>query len=259
MLPDKKIIAFDIDGTLTASKTLITESMANLIKELVKKRMVIAIAGGSFKQMETQFLPPFLHDDSMMPFIHNFTFLPTSGSQRYEYSETKKEWVLVDKESLPGKVKEKAIKLLQEVIDNPIYGIPPNPIGNIIEDRDTQITFTPNGQQAPVEIKLQFDPDRKKREKIKAFLEPKLPEVSILINGTSSIDILSKGFNKAVGLMRFLDKAGFKKSDVIFVGDGLFPGGNDYSVYEAGFDTIAVKNPEETGVIIKTWLGKKII
>ena len=255
MLPNKKIIAFDVDGTLTASKTLITESMANLIKKLVKQKMVIAIAGGSFHQLETQFLPPFLHDESMMPFIHNFTLLPTSGSQRYEYDEIKKEWILTDKEALPSEAKIRAIKLLQEVIDSNLYEIPPNPIGNIIEDRDTQITFTPNGQQAPVELKLRFDPDRKKREKIKAMLEPKLPEVSILINGTSSIDILPKGFNKAVGLMRFLNKMGLKKSDVIFVGDGLFPGGNDYSVFEAGFETIAVRGPEETALLIKKWLG----
>ena len=255
MLPSKKIIAFDVDGTLTKSKTLITESMAKLIKELVKQRMVVAIAGGSFKQMQTQFLPPFLKDDSVAPFIHNFTLLPTSGSQRYQYDEAKNNWVLTDKEPLPGGVKEKAIKLLQYVINSGQYEIPPNPIGNIIEDRDTQITFTPNGQQAPVEIKMAFDPDRKKREKIKAFLEPQLPEVSILINGTSSIDILSRGFNKAVGLNRFLDKEGFKKNDVIFVGDGIFPGGNDYSVYEAGFDTISVKNPEETEEIVRNWLG----
>src|SRR3989339_481708 len=230
MLPDKKIISFDIDGTLTASKTLITESMANLIKELVKKKMVVAIAGG------------------------NFTLLPTSGSQRYEYDEKENEWVLTDKEPLDSGVKKRAIELLQYVIDSNLYEIPHNPTGNIIEDRDTQITFTPNGQQAPVVIKLAFDPDRKKREKIKAFLEPKLPEVSIMINGTSSIDILPKGFNKAVGLMRFLNKMGLEKSDVIFVGDGIFPGGNDYSVFEAGFDTIAVKNPEETELLIKKWL-----
>ena len=91
------------------------EKMANLIKELVKQRKVIAIAGGSFKQMQTQFLPPFLNDDSMIPFIHNFTLLPTSGSQRYQYDETKREWILADKEPFPSGVKEKAIKLLQEV------------------------------------------------------------------------------------------------------------------------------------------------
>ena len=255
MLPPQKIIAFDVDGTLTASKTLITKDMADLIKELVKKKIIIAIAGGAFKQLMTQFLPPFLNDSSMMPFIHNFKLLPTSGSQRYEYNEIKKEWELTDKEPLDKGAKERARKLLQEIIADPQYDIPPNPIGEIVEDRDTQITFTPNGQQAPVEIKLRFDPDRKKREKIKAMLEPKLPEVSILINGTSSIDILPKGFNKAAGLIRLLNKEGLQKSDVLFVGDSLFPGGNDYSVYEAGIETIAVKGPEETKAIIEKWLS----
>jgi HAD superfamily hydrolase (TIGR01484 family) len=255
MLPDKKIIAFDVDGTLTASKTLITDSMANLIKKLIQKREVIAIAGGSFEQMQTQFLPPFLNDSSMLPYIRNFTLLPTSGSQRYEYDEERNQWVLTDKEPLGKEVKDRARKLLQEVIDSPEYGIPPHPYGKIIEDRDTQITFTPNGQQAPVDVKLRFDPLRHKREKIKAMLEPKLPEVTVLINGTSSIDILPKGFNKAVGLKRFLNKAGLRKNDVLFIGDALFPGGNDYSVKEAGFETIAVKTPEETENLIKEWIG----
>ena len=87
------------------------------------------------------------------------------------------------------------------------------------------------------------------------MLEPELPEASILINAYSSIDILPKGFNKAVGLMRFLNKISLQKSDMVFVGDGLFPGGNDYSVYKAGFDTLAVKGPEETALLIKTWIG----
>jgi len=255
MLPDKKIIAFDVDGTLTASKTLITDSMSDLIKKLIQKKMIISIAGGSFKQLETQFLPPFLNDKSMLPFIKNFTLLPTSGSQRYEYNEKNGKWEMADKEPMPEKAKKRAIELLEEVIADPQYEIPPNPYGKIIEDRDTQITFTPNGQQAPVAIKLAFDPDRKKREKIVAMLEPELPELTLLINGTSSIDILSKGFNKAVGLLRYLKKAGFEKSDVIFVGDGLFPGGNDYSVHEAGIETIAVKGPEETELLIKKWIG----
>lgn len=255
-MPDKKIIAFDVDGTLTASKTPITESMASLIKQLIRHKKVVAVAGGSMHQLETQFLPPFIHDIEMLPFIKNFTLLPTSGSQRYEYDEIAGGWKMTDKEALPDAVKERAKKLLQAVIDDPQYGIPAGPTGNIIEDRDTQITFTPNGQQAPVEVKLAFDPDRKKREKIKAFIEPELPETSILINGTSSIDILPKGFSKAVGLARYLTHAGLTKEDVLFIGDGIFPGGNDYSVLEAGFDTISVKNPEETEEIIRGWIGE---
>jgi len=255
MLPNKKIIAFDVDGTLTVSKSDITQEMANLVKELIKKKLVVAISGGRFNQLETQFLPLLMADKSLMPFIRNLTLLPTSGSQKYEYDENKKEWMMTDKEPLDEGLKKIAKKLLQEIINNPEYGIPPNPIGEIIEDRDTQITFTPNGQQAPVELKKLFDPDRKKREKIVAFIGPKLPGVDLLINGTSSIDILPKGFNKAVGLTRFLDKLGLQKSDMVFVGDALFVGGNDYSVFEAGFETIEVEGPEETEEIIKGWIG----
>ncbi len=254
MLPNKKIIAFDVDGTLTVSKSPIAESMTGLLKELIKQKIVFVISGGDFKQFETQLLPLFHEDKEFLPFIHNLKILPTSGSKRYEYDEATKEWKLTFKKPLSEEVKEKAKKLLQEVIDSGLYGIPENPIGPIVEDRDTQITFTPNGQQAPVELKRLWDPDRKKREQIKAIIGPQIPTADLLINGNSSIDILNKGFNKAVGIELLLEKMGLQKSDVVFVGDALFPGGNDYSVLEAGIETIAVAGPEETEEIMKEWL-----
>ncbi len=255
MLPSKKIIAFDVDGTLTVSKTPITEEMASFIKKIIKQKIVVAISGGGFTQLQTQFLPPFLNDTDVLPFIKNLKLLPTSGSQRYEFDEEKKVWALTDKEPLDPKVKERAIKLLQGIIDSGLYEIPPHPIGNIIEDRDTQVTFTPNGQQAPVEMKKLFDPSRKKREKIVAAIGPQLPEVDLLINGVSSIDVLPKGFSKAVGLSRLLEKFCLEKTDMLFIGDALFPGGNDYSVKEAGIETIAVSGPEETEKVLKTWIS----
>ncbi|MGH7249540.1 MAG: HAD hydrolase family protein, partial [Minisyncoccia bacterium] len=170
MLPPNKIISFDLDGTLTVSKSPITEGMADLIKKLVKQKMIFIISGGSFAQFKTQFLPPFENDASVTPFTHNLKLLPTSGSQIYEYDEIKKEWQMTDKKPLDENLKEKVKEALQGIIDSGLYDIPPNPIGKIIEDRDTQITFTPNGQQAPIEIKRLWDPDRKKREKIRAVL-----------------------------------------------------------------------------------------
>ena len=255
MLPDKKIIAFDLDGTLTVSKSPITVEMAELIKSLAKQRMVVVISGGAFNQFKTQFLPPFHSDAAMSNILHNLILLPTSGSQRYEYDQEKKDWQMTDKEPMDPEVKARVIKLLQGVIDSNLYGIPKDPIGKIIEDRDTQVTFTPNGQQAPIEIKRLWDPDRQKREKIRASIAPQLPEVDLLINGSSSIDVLSKGFNKAVGIGRLLNKLNLQKTDMVFIGDGLFPGGNDYSVHEAGIETIAIDGPEETAGIIQKWIG----
>ncbi|MEX2052473.1 MAG: HAD-IIB family hydrolase [Candidatus Paceibacterota bacterium] len=255
MIPDKKVIVFDIDGTLTPSKSPITLEMAKLVQELMKQKMVVAISGASIKQFQTQFLPLLLNDESILPFIQNLKLLPTSGSQRFEYDKEKNEWVMTDKEPLGENIKTTAKKLLQEIINSEKYEIPPDPAGDLVEDRDTQITFSGRGQLASVEEKTKWDPDRKKREKIKTVLEPELPDASILINAYSSIDILPKGFNKAVGLTRFLTNLGLDKSDALFVGDGLFPSGNDYSLYEAGFDTIAVKGPEETAQVIKKWIG----
>lgn len=251
-LPLQKIIAFDVDGTVTASKSPITSEMAGLIKHILEEKIVVAISGGSFHQFQTQFLPPF---KVFISGLSNLKILPTSGSQRYEYNETSKDWERTDLEPLPLDVKQKALKLLKEIIDSGLYDIPTNPVGDIVEDRGTQITFSACGQQAPIEMKSAWDPTQEKRKKIKAVLEPELPGVSILINAYSSIDILPKGFNKAVGLHRFLNKMGLQKTDMIFLGDGLFPGGNDYSVYEAGIETIAVKGPEETAEIFKGWLG----
>ncbi len=255
MLPNKKIIAFDLDGTLTVSKSPITPEMSHLLKELIKRKMVFVISGGWLKQFQLQFLPYFHSDDSIIPFLHNLILLPTSGSQRYEFDQIKKEWQLTDKEPLDEGAKKRAIQLLEDIIDSGLYDMPPNPIGPIIEDRDTQVTFTPNGQQAPVALKRLWDPTREKREKIKAVLVPHLPEADVLVNGSSSIDIVPKGFNKAVGIRRLLKRMSLKESDVVFVGDALFPGGNDYSVKEAGMETIEVKGPEETAQVIKGWLG----
>ncbi|MES2315528.1 MAG: HAD-IIB family hydrolase [Patescibacteria group bacterium] len=255
MLPNKKVISFDLDGTLAVSKSPITPEMGELVKQLIKKIIVVVTSGGSLKQFQTQFLPPFLNDNSFLPYIHNLILLPTSATQQYEYDKVKKDWQITDKELLDENIKTKIKKFLKEIIDSGLYEIPPNPAGEIVEDRDTQITFSGCGQLANIEAKRAWDPDKRKRQKIVSILEPLLPEVSFLINAYSSIDIVPKGYNKGVGLTKLLNKLGFQKSDMVFVGDGLFPGGNDYSVKEAGFETIAVKGPEETAKFIQGWIG----
>jgi hypothetical protein len=39
---------------------------------------------------------------------------------------------------------------------------------------------------------------------------------------------------------------------MIYIGDALFPGGNDYPAQQAGVDCIAVKGPEESKRVIQT-------
>lgn len=251
MFQNKKIIAFDLDGTLSMSKCPITEDMAHLLEELAKQKIVVIISGGTFKQFNTQFLPSFKNDNFSSSFVKNLILLPASGSQRYEYNLEKKEWELTDQEVFSNDIKEKAKKILKEIIDSELYDIPKNPVGEYIEDRLTQLSISMLGQEAPIEQKELWDPDQKKRQKIKIILDKELPETSIIIGGTTTIDILPKGFSKAVGLLKLLDKLGLGKEDMLFIGNAIFSGGNDYSVYEIKMDTIQVSGPKETALYIK--------
>lgn len=256
MLKNKKLIIFDLDGTLTESKSPIAESTVILLKELITRSKVAVISGGSFAQFEKQFLPLFLKDESFQRYAGNLMLLPTSGSQRYEYDSTKKGWIKTDEEKMPEMVKNKAVALLRLIIDkSEDYDIPRNPTGDIIEDRSTQITFSALGQLAPIEKKKLWDPDHKKKEKIKAILESQIPEATIAIGGTTTLDILPKGFSKAVGIRRLSDKLAMSVENMIFVGDALFPGGNDFSVTETGMETVAVTGPKETESFIRKLLG----
>jgi len=251
---NKKIISFDLDGTLAVSKRPMKEEMAKLIGRLIKEKIVVIISGGKFEQFDTQFLTAFDQSDLSSEFIKNLILLPTSGSQRYEFNTEKNEWHLMDIELFPEEIKNKAKKTLEEIINSGLYDIPKNPKGDYIEDRLTQLSISALGQLAPIEEKKLWDPDQKKRLKIKEVLDKELPETSIIIGGTTTIDILPKGFDKAKGLIRLLEKLEMTIEDMIFVGDSIFPGGNDYSAYEAGIECIKVNGPEESEILIKKWL-----
>lgn len=250
----KKIAAFDLDGTLTESKLPMTPSMAVTICDLARVATVAVISGGSFNQFKKQLLDALDHF-GVDPELSHFILLPTSGSQRYEYDSVSKEWKLTDKEDLPQDLKIKIMEGLQKIEQSNAYDIPLEKFGERTEDRGTQITFSGFGQEAPIEKKQAWDPDQSKRKKIKETLEVMIPEVDIRIGGMTSIDILNKGFDKSVGLRRLLSKLDLKKEDMIFVGDAVFPGGNDYSPSQAGIETVSIRNPAETESLIRRWLA----
>jgi phosphomannomutase len=293
----KKIVAFDLDGTLTESKQPLDASMGILIAKLLDTYHVAVISGGSIEQFRKQFLPflpilpafPLMNLDHNLervqsqpkPQPHSLFLLPVSGSQRYEYDSTSDAWIETDKIEFPKQIKEKAMRTLREFesvefenIENATAVNSTNTVtdaanaentarattapgaansnsyGPRIEERGTQITFSALGQDAPLDLKTAWDPDLQKRRKIQQYLEKLLPEVDVHIGGSTSIDILPKGFSKAVGLKRLLSKIALTDADAVFVGDAVYQGGNDYSVFEAGILTVAVKNSEETADFI---------
>ncbi len=124
--------------------------------------------------------------------------------------------------------------------------------GEVIQDRGSQITFSALGQEAPLKEKVKWDPDFTKRKNMKAILDTLIPEFSVRLGGSTSIDVTKPGIDKAYGIRKLRDILGIAIKEMIFVGDALFPGGNDYPAEEAGVVSIRVRDPHETKRVIET-------
>jgi len=239
----KKLIVFDLDGTLAESKSAIDSEMAALLNSLLGIVKVSVISGGNWAQFEKQVLAHLSHDNR----LKNLSLLPTCGTKFYRYES---EWKLLYSEDFTDDEKTKIISSLKQATGSPELK-PKKTWGDIIEDRGSQITFSGLGQKAPLEEKQKWDPDFSKRKSIKAVLDKLIPEFSVRLGGATSIDVTKHGIDKAYGIRKLRDVLGIAIKEMIFIGDAVFPGGNDYPAKEAGALSIEVKDSHETKRVIE--------
>lgn len=108
-----------------------------------------------------------------------------------------------------------------------------------IEDRGAQITFSPIGNTAPVDLKKTYDPDRKKRESLLERIPFASEELIVKIGGSTSLDYIHKDRHKGTNVQKLIDLMQWKNEDCVYFGDGLYPGGNDEAVIGV-IDTVPV-------------------
>ena len=239
----KKLIVFDLDGTLAESKSSLDAEMAGLLHDLLEIVKVAVISGGDWPQFEKQLLSNLPHDERLA----NLSLLPTCGTKFYQYSG---DWKKLYEEDFTKDERAKILSSLKKALEAAGFKFA-KIWGEQIEDRGSQITFSALGQQAPLEDKNKWDPDYAKRKKIKAILDTLIPEFSVRIGGATSIDVTKSGIDKAYGIRKLRDLLGISLKDMIYIGDALFVGGNDYPAEEAGVDCIPVKGPDETKRVIQ--------
>jgi len=234
----KKLIIFDLDGTLAESKALVDAEMSELLVALLKRVKVAVISGGDWPQFQSQLLAN-LSEDAL---LQNLSLLPTCGGKFYQYES---EWVLLYDEYLSSSEKEKITRSLREAVAAEEFENGET-WGEQIEDRGSQITFSALGQRAPLEKKLQWDPEFAKRKQIKASLAELIPEFTVRLGGTTSIDVTKLGIDKGYGIKKLREHLNIELDEMLFYGDAIFPGGNDYPVQQAGVMSTQVDNAEET-------------
>lgn len=257
----KRFIIFDLDGTLTESKQPLSAEMARLLAELALQKKIIIISGCSFAQFEKQFFPAWnaAFKESDFEANENLTIMPASGMQCYEYDSRTKAWKMSYAETFPVPEKEMVMKVLNDIIDSHRFDVPEKHFGPYIEDRGSQITFSAFGQNAPLAVKKLWDPDQKKRQLIKQEIESRIQNVSVGIGGSTSVDVLPEGMDKAAAIKKLLKRMQLEPANAVFVGDALYPSGNDSSVILTGIETISVSRPEETAEAMKKWLELEVV
>jgi HAD superfamily hydrolase (TIGR01484 family) len=239
----KKLIVFDLDGTLAESKTSLDAEMAGLLNALLRIVKVSVISGGDWSQFEKQVLSNLTADER----LRNLSLLPTCGTRFYKYDTG---WTKLYSEDFTGDEKKRIISSLKQATNSPDVK-PRKTWGDMIEDRGSQITFSGLGQLAPLAEKKKWDPDFKKRKRIETILSKLIPEFSVRLGGATSIDVTKPGIDKAYGIRKLRDILGISIKEMIFIGDAIFPGGNDYPPEEAGVFSIEVKDPHETKRVIE--------
>jgi HAD superfamily hydrolase (TIGR01484 family) len=244
-----RVLTFDLDDTLAVSKSRIDPRMADLLARLLDRVDVCIISGGRFEQFDAQVLQHLTLDERARDRLH---LMPTCGTRYYRWGEGA--WREKYAEDLSAEDRQRVIEVLTEGAHQ--LGLwEAQPWGDIIEDRGSQITFSALGQSAPPEAKYAWDPDGSKKRGLRDYAAARLPDLEVRGGGSTSVDVTRKGIDKAYGLGKLLEVLGLTVDDVLFVGDRLDEGGNDYPVKAMGVPCVAVHRWEDTAEFLERFLA----
>lgn len=236
-----RLVAFDLDDTLAASKAAIDPRIADLLRALLRSVEVAIISGGNEEQFRSQVIARLNGaEPSELSRLH---LLPTCGTRYLRHDGSG--FATVYAHDLSDAEKDAALTALREEAER--LGLwEPEPWGDILEDRGSQITFSALGQRAPGEAKHAWDPDGAKRSALRDAVAARLPGLEVRSGGSTSIDITRSGIDKAHGMRALVEHTGVPLTDMLFYGDRLDEGGNDYPVLALGVRSVAVTGWEDT-------------
>ncbi len=233
-----KHIFFDMDGTITRAKSLITPEMHEVLESLIGSGRDVIIVSGQTKEnitKQTQLQTYYLFqngnhalDTRTKEEYWKHTLLPKSRAEIEDHIQTiPREWEVLDENDL-------------------------------FEDRGSQISYSLLGHHEDIIKKESFDPDCSRREKILREYPLVSDFVEVKIGGTTTLDYFEKGMHKGHNVSKFITLTGWKSDECVYVGDMLSPGGNDETVVGV-IDTKSVENLAETFSYIKSLLTHTLI
>ncbi len=234
-----KLIAFDLDGTLTQHKSPLSDTNREVLLALSKKYKLIMSGAGMCKRIFNQM------GGFPIDIIGNY------GMQSAVYNEQTKDLDIVEDIKLPCDREsiEKRVTAMREK-----HGFTEFKGDSVEYHPSGCVTFAVLGTKADIADKLAFDPDRKKRRAIYDEIKEVFSDYTVFVGGSSSFDMAPFPYNKYYALDKYCKEHGLSHDEVAFVGDDYGTGGNDESVYLSDFNFVTIDDYTTFPEVMKPFL-----
>lgn len=235
-----KVIAMDLDGTLTQHKQHMSEECRQTLINLSKRYKLMMVGAGQVYRIFNQL------EQFPIDIIGNY------GLQYAKYNPETQDLDIIRDDTFPcdRKKTEAIVTSFREK-----YGFTQYAGDNVEYHPSGCITFPVLGTKAQQADKLAFDPDRSKRRKIYNEVVEAFSDYCVFVGGSSSFDMAPKPYNKFYALDLFCKENGLAHDEVLFVGDDYGQGGNDESVYLSDVPFLCIDDYREFPARITALLG----
>ncbi|PVZ98863.1 hypothetical protein BB558_005129 [Smittium angustum] len=241
----KTICLFDVDGTLTPSRGIITPEMKNVLSRL-RKICAVGFLGGSNLPKQIEQLGPNILQEFDFCFTEN-------GLKSFRLGEPLPEASFI-KFLGEEKYRKMANFILHYIADLDI----PIKRGTFIEFRNGMINVSPIGRNCTQTERKEFeryDHEHNIRKDFISALQKEFGDYGLKysIGGEISFDVFPVGWDKTYALRHLKDE---NFSEIHFFGDKTEEGGNDYEIYNSK-EVIghSVKNPADTIAVLNKLFG----
>lgn len=243
-----KAVLFDLDDTLAPSFESPSPEIVEKLVRLTASLQIGIVTGRDFEWMARDFLPKIEAHVS-----GNFFVVAESGAQGSRWDGSS--WQKLYEHAISDEERARIHAAVEQAVGTTriLEGLPR--FGKQFVDRKAAVAFSCMGWDVPKELRYSWDPGNARRRKLREHLAAMLPEYEVLMGGATTVDVTQKGVNKAYGVRVLAKRLAIAPQDMLYVGDSLYPGGNDYVVIETGVRTRQTSGPAETGGIIDDLLA----